>query len=199
MDPARHLTQKETEMSTIEDLPDDALSVILMMVLLSHGNDEETKWSSDTGLNIKPVRWLANASNELKWRILGYYGHHDTSHPLFVVRLLMFRIEMRVSIATDRYFFNKTTDMMYGLIDGTEFGDWFGTLAVKPVGRRPARPSGLGEYMALVDPMPHSGRCGGLCFVSNFCRDDLQIGLVGLLRHPAVVWPLSGHRSVRES
>lgn len=138
-------------------LPDDVLLIILEMVLLSHSYDEETKWSSDTGLNTKAVRWLANASQGLKLRILGDYSHHDTAHPLFVIRLMMFRIEMKVSIATDRYFF-KTTDMMYGLIDSTEFGDFHSRITLKEY---------LPEFVRTIRPLNLQGLPFGRFFTLN--------------------------------
>lgn len=127
MDSARHFEP----MCIFNIFPDDVLLIILEMVLLSHGNDETT-WTPDIGPNVKLVRWLANASSEMRLRILGQYGLHDTSHPLFVIRLLMFRIEMKVSIARDT---GKSSEMLYGIVDSSEYG------------KMPDRPMTLKEYL----------------------------------------------------
>ena len=143
--------ERHIEECIFDMLPDETFLTILEHVMLSPRTREESyatcsntpqearkdmidsEWTSDTGPNVKQVRLLASASYGMRVRIMGHgdTGIHDTKSYLFPIRLMMFRIEMKVSVATDRYFFNKTTDMMYGMIDSTEFGEFHSRIKLK--------------------------------------------------------------------
>ena len=70
-------------------------------------------------------------------------------NPLFLTALVCF---LTLAVAAIARGFSPRADGPHlinptppsSLLDGTESGDWTGALAVKPVGRLPARPSGLG-------------------------------------------------------
>ena len=160
--------ERHIEKCIFDILPDETLLNILEYVMLSPKEEakatrngmKESEWTSDTGPNVRQVRLLASASYGMRLRIMGMgdMGIHDTTSYIFPIRLMMFRIEMTVSIATDRHFFNKSTDMMYGMIDSTEFGDFHGRIKLKEY---------LPNFMRTIWPLKLEGIPLGQIFTLN--------------------------------